>query len=71
MKVKMLVCLAGVDKITEAGELHECSADEAERLIAAGFAEAVEPETPAATAKAKGRTLMEKAKKLITGSEAR
>lgn len=71
MKVKLLTGLSGVGFSRGPGELHECGADEAERLIAAGFAEAVEPEKPVEQAKAKGRKLVERAKKLIGGSEQR
>ena len=71
MKVKMLTCLSGVDYTVNAGDTHECSADEAERLIAAGFAEAVEPSTNVQAAKSTGKPKTETADKLITGTEQR
>lgn len=38
----MLVSMAGGDFVVNAGEMHECDAAEAKRLIEAGFAEAAE-----------------------------
>lgn len=40
MKVKLLVSMAGAET-RHAGDLHECSAEEAARLIEAGYAEPV------------------------------
>ena len=40
MKVKLLVSMAGAESLN-AGDIHECSAEEAARLIEAGFAEAI------------------------------
>lgn len=39
MKVKMLVALAGGHYSLSPGDVHECSEDEAQRLIAEGYAE--------------------------------
>ena len=39
MKVKLLVALAGAHYALSAGDIHECSDDEAARLIEAGYAE--------------------------------
>lgn len=38
-KVRMLTCIARADGVWDAGELYECDADEAKRLVAAGLAE--------------------------------
>lgn len=40
MKVKMLVAMAGAHFSLSPGDVHECSEDEAKRLIAEGYAEA-------------------------------
>lgn len=71
MEVKMLTCLSGVDYTVNAGDLHECCADEAKRLIAAGYAVAVEPSTIVQAAKSTGKKKTETADKLITGTEQR
>lgn len=75
MKVRMLTGMAGVEFSLSVGDLHDCAEDEADRLIAAGFAEPVSDEPPADTAvakvKSKGRKAVEKAVALITGVEQR
>lgn len=35
----MLVCLSAADLVVNAGDVYECDADEAARMLAAGFAE--------------------------------
>lgn len=46
LKVRMLVHMAGPDHEVEAGSEHDLDADEAQRLIDAEFAEAVQPKRP-------------------------
>lgn len=70
-KVKMLVSMAGPAISLSPGDEHECSADEAERFIAAGIAEPIEAESLVEEAKSTGKKLVEKAKKLIAGKETR
>jgi len=50
-QVRLLVALAGPRQSWQAGEVYECTTEEAKRLIAAGFAEpiAVDSATRAAT----------------------
>lgn len=50
--VRMLTSIAGADFARSRGDLHECSDAEAERLIAAGYAEVIEIAAPPAKAKA-------------------
>lgn len=59
--VKLLACLSGAEKTWDAGDEYTCSAEEAARLIEAGFAEAIAPRAekavsppPAATRAKKG-----------------
>lgn len=54
MKVKMLTSMAGRDFSLSPGDEHEFSQAEAERLIAAGFCEAVKAEK---TVKRAGKTI--------------
>lgn len=71
MQVKMLTCLSGPTYTVNAADLYECTAKEAKRLIAAGFAEAVELSTNVQAAKSTGKKKTETAEKLITGTEQR
>ncbi len=48
MKVKLLVSMAGAET-RHAGDIHECDAAEAARLIEAGYAEPIEPVAERAT----------------------
>lgn len=41
-KIKMLVCLSGSHGVTLPGEVYECDADEAKRMIEAGLAAPVQ-----------------------------
>jgi len=71
MQVRMLTGLSGIDYSLSSGDLHECSEAEAGRLIAAGFAEAIAPETPVETVKKHGKSLKEKATALFGKKEQR
>lgn len=50
--VKLLTCLSGPEHTWDAGDEYSCSAEEAARLIEAGFAEAVAPKVEKAVAPA-------------------
>jgi hypothetical protein len=63
--VRMLTSIAGADFSRNKGDQHECSDAEAERLIAAGFAEAIE--SPAPTAKAKAERAVATVKRETRG----
>ena len=45
-KVRMLVTLAGSNGVWDAGDTYECDDAEAGRLVAAGFAERMQPVKP-------------------------
>jgi hypothetical protein len=57
MKIRMLTGLSGPDISLAPGDLHECVAAEAKRLIAAGFAEGVSsaPAREKAVARQRGK----------------
>lgn len=47
MKVRMKTCLVGGEFVIMPGQIHECDADEAARLIAADLAEPIAKSTGA------------------------